>query len=120
MSADKPAAGAPPGSGTAPAKDASARGDVIGAGSYGPVKQGETLLSIAHRARPEGVTLEQTLVGIYRANPDAFEPDHHRLKSAVVLKVPSREALAAIDQNAAVAEVRAASAKWRAEHPQAK
>jgi membrane fusion protein (multidrug efflux system) len=95
-------------------------GDAIPAGAYGPVRAGETLLGIAGRARPEGVTLEQTLVGIYRANPDAFEPDHHRLRSAVVLKVPTREELAAIDQNAAAAEVREASAKWRAQHSQSR
>jgi FimV-like protein len=60
--------------------------------------------------------MEQTFVGIYRANPDAFEPDHHRLRKGVVLTIPPREQLAAIDQNAAVAELRAASEKWRAEH----
>lgn len=94
--------------------------DAIGPGKYGPVRFGETLLGIAGRARPEGVTLEQTLVGIYRANPGAFEPDHHRLKSNVVLDIPARETLAAIDRNAAVAEVRAASDKWRADRPKAR
>jgi hypothetical protein len=33
-----------------------------------------------------------------------------------VLTIPPREQLAAIDQNAAVAELRAASEKWRAAH----
>lgn len=91
-------------------------GGAIGPGRYGPVQFGETLLGIVARARPEGVSVEQTFVGIYRANPDAFEPDHHRLKKGVVLTIPSREQLAAIDQNAAVAELRAASEKWRAAH----
>jgi membrane fusion protein (multidrug efflux system) len=91
-------------------------GGAIGSGRYGPVQFGETLLGIVARARPEGVSMEQTFVGIYRANPDAFEPDHHRLKKGVVLTIPTREQLAAIDQNAAVAELRAASEKWRAEH----
>jgi membrane fusion protein (multidrug efflux system) len=88
----------------------------IGPGRYGPVQLGETLLGIVARARPEGVSMEQTFAGIYRANPDAFETDHHRLKRGVVLTIPSREQLAAIDQNAAVAELRAASERWRAEH----
>jgi FimV-like protein len=113
----KPAAEAPPPSvekARLPAVEPA--GGAIGPGRYGPVQFGETLLGIVARARPEGVTMEQTFVGIYRANPDAFEPDHHRLKKGVVLTIPTREDLAAIDQNAAVAELRAASEKWRAEH----
>jgi membrane fusion protein (multidrug efflux system) len=116
----KPAAEAPaaaPAAGAAGGPSAaSAPGGAIGAGKYGPVQSGETLLGIVARARPGGVSMEQTFVGIYRANPDAFEPDHHRLKQGVVLTIPPREQLAAIDQNAAVAELRAASDKWRAEH----
>lgn len=113
----KPAAEVPPPSAEKarlPAVEQS--GGAIGPGRYGPVQFGETLLGIVARARPEGVSMEQTFVGIYRANPDAFEPDHHRLRKGVVLTIPPREQLAAIDQNAAVAEVRAASEKWRAAH----
>jgi membrane fusion protein (multidrug efflux system) len=122
---DKPPV-APPAAGPNAAQRAAAQGGApgaaasgagpIGPGRYGPVQSGETLLGIAGRARPEGVSVEQTLVGIYRANPDAFEPDHHRLRRGVVLTIPPREQLGAIDQNAAVAEVRAASEKWRAAH----
>jgi len=116
---DKPVAEAPAAAAAGAAggpSAASAPGGAISAGKYGPVQSGETLLGIVARARPEGVSMEQTFVGIYRANPDAFEPDHHRLKKGVVLAIPSREQLAAIDQNAAVAELRAASDKWRAAH----
>jgi membrane fusion protein (multidrug efflux system) len=113
----KPAAEMPPPSAEKANLPAAApAGGAIGPGRYGPVQFGETLLGIVARARPEGVSMEQTFVGIYRANPDAFEPDHHRLKKGVVLTIPPREQLAAIDQNAAVAEVRAASEKWRAAH----
>ena len=86
------------------------------AGSYGPVRTGETLLAIAEHVKPERVTLEQTLVGIYRANPNAFSPDHHALKSGVVLAIPGPAELAAIDRRAAVEEVSAARAKWAAAH----
>jgi membrane fusion protein (multidrug efflux system) len=113
----KPAAETPPASAEkAKLPAVESAGGAIGAGRYGPVQFGETLLGIVARARPEGVSMEQTFAGIYRANPDAFEPDHHRLKQGVVLTIPPREQLAAIDQNAAVAELRAASDKWRAEH----
>jgi membrane fusion protein (multidrug efflux system) len=114
--AEAPAAAAAAAGAAGGPSAASAPGGAIGAGKYGPVQSGETLLGIVARARPGGVTMEQTFVGIYRANPDAFEPDHHRLKKGVVLTIPSREQLAAIDQNAALAELRAASEKWRAEH----
>ena len=113
----KPPVDAPPSAEKATLPAVAAAGGPIGAGRYGPVQFGETLLGIAGRAKPEGVSLEQTLVGIYRANPEAFEPDHHRLRKGVVLTIPPRDDLAKIDQNAAVAEVRDASAKWRAEHP---
>ncbi|HTD89300.1 MAG TPA: FimV/HubP family polar landmark protein, partial [Burkholderiales bacterium] len=36
------------------------------------VKSGDTLSGIARRVGPEGVSLEQTLIGLFRANPDAF------------------------------------------------
>ena len=36
------------------------------------VKRGDTLLRIANQVRPEGVSLEQTLVGLYRDNTQAL------------------------------------------------
>jgi FimV-like protein len=91
-------------------------GPPIAAGSYGPVRDGETLIEISMRARPEGVSLDQTLVGIFRANPEAFDPDHHRLKSGATLAIPAQADLAAIDPRAAADEVRRAREKWAAEH----
>jgi membrane fusion protein (multidrug efflux system) len=91
-------------------------GPPIPAGTYGPVRDGETLIEISIRARPQGVTFDQTLVGIFRANPEAFTPDHHRLRSGVTLAIPSQTDLAAIDPRSAADEVRAAREKWAAEH----
>ena len=105
------AGGARAASGTAPPPS----GPPIPAGSYGPVREGETLTEISIRARPQGVTLEQTLVGIFRANPDAFTADYHRLKSGVSLAIPAQPDLAAIDPRTAAEEVRAAREKWTAE-----
>src|SRR5262245_34503791 len=45
---------------------------MAGAKEYGPIKQGENLSSIARSVAPEGVTLEQMMVGLYRSNPEAF------------------------------------------------
>jgi pilus assembly protein FimV len=80
------------------------------------VRDGETLIEISIRARPDGVSLDQTLVGIFRANPEAFTPDHHRLKSGATLAIPAQADLAAIDPRAAADEVRRAREKWAAEH----
>ena len=49
------------------------------------VKRGDTLVGIAGRVRPEGVSLEQTLVGLYRENAKAFDGNMNRLKAGKTL-----------------------------------
>ena len=78
------------------------------------VKRGDTLSHIAARVRPDAVSLEQTLVGLYRENPHAFEGNINRLKAGKTLDVPSAEKVAAISQQAAVRELKLQSADWRA------
>ncbi len=78
-----------------------------------PVKQGDTLNGIARNVRPEGVSLEQTLMGLYRANPDAFiNSNINQLRAGKILNVPEREQLAAIEQGAAAQEVRVHASNW--------
>jgi len=61
------------------------------------VASGETLIKIARERRYASVSLEQMLVGLYRANGDAFiGKDINRLKSGVILNVPDENAVAAI------------------------
>lgn len=81
---------------------------------YGPVKRGETLARIAANVKPEGVTLEQTLVGLYRTNPDAFSGNMNRLKSGQILRVPEREQLAEVVPTDALKEVRVQASNWNA------
>ncbi|MHB0974834.1 MAG: FimV/HubP family polar landmark protein [Thiobacillus sp.] len=78
------------------------------------VKPGDTLVGIAHRVQPEGVSLEQTLVGLYRENTQAFAGNMNRLKAGKTLDVPSAEKAAAIPQKEAVREVRLQADDWRA------
>jgi pilus assembly protein FimV len=78
------------------------------------VKGGDTLSHIASRVRPDAVSLEQTLVGLYRENPQAFEGNINRLKAGKTLNVPSAEKVAAISQQEAVRELKLQSADWRA------
>jgi pilus assembly protein FimV len=56
------------------------------------VRSGDTLSSIAGRTQRPGVSLDQMLVGLYRSNPDAFIRNNiNRLRSGVVLSVPTAE-----------------------------
>ena len=64
--------------------------------------------------RPEGVSLEQTLLGLYRENAQAFDGNMNRLKAGKTLKVPSAEKVAAIPQQEAVRELRLQAEDWRA------
>ena len=78
------------------------------------VKRGDTLVGIAGRVRPEGVSLEQTLVGLYRENTKAFDGNMNRLKAGKTLDVPSAEKVAAIPQKEAVRELKLQADDWRA------
>ncbi len=85
-----------------------------GGKEYGPIKRGETLYKIASSMKPEGVTLEQMLAGLYRTNPDAFSRNMNRMKTGKILRVPEKEDLAAVPQSEAVKEVRVQAADWNA------
>ena len=86
-----------------------------GAQEYGPIAKGETLGKIAASLKPEGVSLEQMLVGLYRSNPDAFiRKNLNLVKSGKILRIPDAQELAAISQGEAMKEYRAQVADWRA------
>ena len=79
------------------------------------VKRGDTLTKIANRVRPASVSLEQSLVSLLHENPDAFIGNNmNRLKAGQSLRVPSAEAMAAIDAQAARREVSLQAADWQA------
>jgi len=78
------------------------------------VKRGDTLAGIARRVRPEGVSLEQTLVGLYRENTRSFDGNMNRLRAGAKLNVPDAEKIAAISQQEAGREIRLQAADWRA------
>lgn len=79
------------------------------AGEYGPVAQGETLWEVAASTRPDdSVSLNQVMVSLLRANPNAFYKDNiNSLKRGAILRVPSADEIrAAGSAAAAAAEVR--------------
>lgn len=53
------------------------------------VKRGDSLSKVAGQVKPEGVSLDQMLVALFRANPDAFVGDNmSRLKAGQILSIP--------------------------------
>ena len=56
------------------------------------VRPGDTLYRVAGRNPAQGVSLDQMLVGLYRANPDAFiDSNVNRLRAGSVLTVPAAD-----------------------------
>ena len=115
-----PAAAAPPvearpaAAKARPAKPPVAAATAAADKAYGPVKRGETLARIASKVKPSGVTLEQMLVGLYHANPDAFAGNMNLLRTGKILRIPERESVIATGQPEAVKEVRVEAANWNA------
>ena len=81
---------------------------------YGPIERGETLGKIARSVMPEGVTLEQMLVALYRTNPDAFiRKNLNLVRAGKILRVPDREEVeTTVARDDAVAEYRTHVADW--------
>lgn len=72
------------------------------------VHSGDTLFSIARRTRYSTATLNQMLLAIYRANPDAFVGGNiNRLIVGRVLAIPGREQVLSVSQGDAFREVQA-------------
>lgn len=113
--APKAAAPAPearkPAAAAAPVPSAAPQADMP---SLVKIKRGDTLVGIANRVRPAGVSLEQTLLGLYRENAQAFNGNMNRMKAGKSLNVPTAENVAAIPQKEAVRELKLQAEDWRA------
>jgi pilus assembly protein FimV len=83
-------------------------------GEYGPVAAGETLWEIATATRPErDVTLNQMMLAIVRANPEAFSRGNaNMLKRGAVLRIPTADEARAIAVADAAAEIAAQHEAW--------
>lgn len=78
------------------------------------VRSGDTLSAIARRNERPGVSLDQLMIAIQRANPEAFIGGNiNRLKSGVTLAIPTEADARAVDPVAATSEVRAQASSWR-------
>lgn len=79
------------------------------------VGEGQTLSQIAAQVGPRGYTLDQTMLALLRANPDAFiRGNVNLLKAGTVLRVPPAEDAAQLDAREAAVVVRDHLDQWRA------
>jgi len=78
-------------------------------------QRGDTLYAIAKRMKPEGVSLEQMLVGLYQENQRAFSGKNmNRLKVGQIIRAPSSTTLNNLSNRQAKKKIRVHTANWRA------
>ncbi|MEX0828536.1 MAG: FimV/HubP family polar landmark protein, partial [Haliea sp.] len=82
-------------------------------GDYGPTQTGDTLWSIANSMRPAGVSNQQMMLALLRANPDAFIGNNvNGLKRGQVLRAPDSDEMRAMDSAAALEEIKRQYSLW--------
>ncbi|MBK5939015.1 ClcB-like voltage-gated chloride channel protein [Halochromatium roseum] len=87
--------------------------------TYGPVRAGESLWEIAGRLNTGfGLTRDQMMLALLKANPDAFSPSCNLngvLRVGAVLSVPAVKQAEQVDADSARAQVQQQAEQW-AEH----
>ncbi|MDQ7049805.1 MAG: FimV/HubP family polar landmark protein [Enterobacterales bacterium] len=83
--------------------------------TYGPVSEADTLWAIALRVRQDrSLSVQQTVVAIYRANPDAFYRGNiNNLSKGKVLQIPDSETIRNVPKRAALQDVVLQNRQWR-------
>ena len=113
---------APPPSGPASpgfAPPASASFDTTGGGDY-YVQRGDTLWAITQRVRPDSrLTMNQTMLAIFEANPEAFAGNINIMRAGASLRIPSANDIFRISRGNALDEVRRQNAAWGGVTPDA-
>ena len=95
-----------------PAIDTSPYSGTSGGDVY--VERGNTLWGIASRMRPDSrLTMNQTMLAIFEANPHAFDGNINRLKAGVSIRVPSADEVFQISRGDAFSEVKRQNEAWR-------
>ena len=78
------------------------------------VKPGDTLFRVASRLQQPGVSNEQMMVALFRANPGAFiNRNINNLRSGVALKAPSSADVGKTSRAEARRQIRQQNAEWR-------
>lgn len=72
--------------------DVSWAGSGDAASEYGPTKRNDTLWGIAKKVRHQGATMEQAMMSLFQANPQAFiKQNINNLKIGQILRVPDSD-----------------------------
>jgi pilus assembly protein FimV len=97
----------------AAAPSAASSSSPVGENTY-RVAQGDTLTKIARslHAGSRG-DIDQSMIAMYRANPDAFGGNINILRRGAVLRLPGSDEVAALNQSEAISEVRRQMDSWR-------
>lgn len=82
--------------------------------NYGPIQRNENLWSIANRVRPDSsITINQMMIALYRANPEAFQGNINRLKAGYILRIPQFSEITAISRGEAFNEAKRHNEAWQ-------
>jgi pilus assembly protein FimV len=77
------------------------------------VLRGDTLWGLASRIRPDfRLSMNQTMLAIFEANPDAFGGNINILRAGATIRIPSADAIFEIDRGAAFEEAQRQNAEW--------
>jgi pilus assembly protein FimV len=112
------AASSTPSSSTPAESNAAAAPAAAAESSGGPatvqVAKGDTLTKIARSLHADTqANIDQTMIALYRANPEAFGGNINVLRQGSVLRVPGADQLAALNQKEAIGEVHRQMDAWR-------
>jgi pilus assembly protein FimV len=84
------------------------------AGNTYRVGDGDTLTKIARSLNANSpANVDQTMMALYRANPDAFGGNINILRRGAVLRIPGADQVAALNQSEAMSEVSRQMDAWR-------
>lgn len=82
--------------------------------SYGPIQRNENLWSIANRLRPDdSISINQMMIALFRANPEAFQGNINRLKAGYILRIPRFDEVSSISRREAFNEAKRQNEEWR-------
>ena len=82
-------------------------------GVYGPVRQGDTLWSLADFHLPPGVIVNQMMIAMYRANANAFNGNINLLLEGALLRIPGSGEASQVDPNEATQEAVRQTQEWQ-------
>lgn len=98
-----------------PAKRESVQASQTTGSTYGPVSSSDTLWGIASKVKPASASIHQTLVAIYRNNPDSFSNGNiNNLMRGSVLQIPSEAEISQVPHRAALQDVVVQNKQWKA------